>query len=62
MEKLAVLRMDFARVASASAFPQKRRGREWSRREPSDVDEARKGELSEESESIEPQRERNFDP
>src|SRR5207248_11050816 len=31
-----------------------RRGREWSRREPSDIDEARKGELSGESESIEP--------
>ena len=30
------------------------RGREWSRREPSDIDEARKGELSGESESIEP--------
>jgi hypothetical protein len=31
-----------------------RRGREWSGREPSDIDEARKGELSGESESIEP--------
>src|SRR5438046_2639378 len=30
------------------------RGKEWSRREPSDIDEARKGELSGESESIEP--------
>jgi hypothetical protein len=29
-------------------------GREWSRRAPSDIDEARKGELSGESESIEP--------
>ena len=32
-------------------------GREWSRREPSDIDEARKGELSGDSESIEPARE-----
>ena len=32
------------------------RGREWSRREPSDIDDARKGELSGESESIEPGR------
>ena len=35
---------------------EKRRGREWSRREPSDIDEARKGKLSGESESIEPAR------
>ena len=31
-----------------------RRGREWSRPEPSDIDEARKGELAAASESIEP--------
>ena len=31
-----------------------RRGREWSRREPSDIGEARRGELSGDSESIEP--------
>jgi hypothetical protein len=46
-------------VKQKPCYPQKRsvilrRGREWSRREPSDIDEARKGELSGESESIEP--------
>src|SRR5437588_10951690 len=47
-------------MANEIAVPQQiracneRRGREWSRREPSDIDEARKGELSGESESIEP--------
>ena len=37
-------------------LPMKRRGREWSRREPSDIDEARRMSSREASESIEPAR------
>ena len=46
-------RLCFQRIPGVSTY-ENRRGREWSRREPSDMDEARRGELSGESESIEP--------
>ncbi len=45
-------RSNFERISRPFTY-EKRRGREW-RRRPSDIDEARQGEVSGESESIEP--------